>query len=553
MLEINRSLLDSLNTEIKISDSFYACLNEHGLYNSAHFVVRLSPQNHQLLDSGAQKSAEELTWEEVQAYSTYIHETVHWWQHIGSTAGIVLSMCYPGQAHANITHLRKLADSKTVGKSIKDWAEAQAMGGLDNSNELVASANLVVNNVMDLEFFRSMILKPQLLRQMVNDNYFESVGHSFSTAYSVLLQVIETTLGADLPCLPKYNNWPAKIETLTAQERGYYHYKSPIALPPSEISGLTLLEGQARLIQLQFLQLSSQKFNKALNLFDFEKNGYLKGIYGDAFRYFISRTNSEFPSNTYDPIVGLFLLTCDLALNPGEGFPFDISDFENFPLQANPSIRFTRICESIRTDCSYLKTYLNEYSKDEYFYASSKLAESCGYHSPLAILSELAKWPQDESAITSLLKEQETFEFTEANQPVRVIFSHFLRFNQDKLEAPEFFCWSGLFRHTKADPEYNNLWLRNLSLFTDKADDNGIYPRLRKGVSEKNLINTLNSFYGNSINYDLTRQWTIQSGNFKYDYLWLTESFEESVVRDKAQWLFEGLYGITPDTIENIK
>lgn len=552
MLEINSSLLDSFNTELRTPDSFAACLNQRGLYNSAHFVLRLSPVNHELLESGAEKDPKDITWDEIQAYSTYIHETVHWWQHIGSTSGLVMSMCYPGQTHANIKFLRELASSGKVGKSIKAWAEAKMIGGVDHSDALVASANSVVNNVMDLEFFRALILNPERLRDMVKNKYFESVGHSFNITYSILLQVLETTFGGeDLPFLPRYNKWVGVIKDLAEREVGFYHYGSDIILPP--ISGLSLLEGQARFIQLQFLEFASFKFDRPLKLEDYARQGYLDDVYGEAFKYFISSTDSEFPSSVDDPLVGLFLLVCDLSLNPGVGFPFDITDFERFPLEANPSIRFAVFCNAVKNDCSHLKTYLKDYSRDEYFYASSELAQSCGYHSPREILDELNKWVDKEPTMHALMKEQKIFDFNKENQPVRVIFSHFLKFSQDKLEVPEFFCWSGRFRHTHADARYNEIWLRNLSLFTDKADDNGIYPRLREGVNHENLMNTLNNFYGNSINYDLTRQWTLHDGIFKYDFAWLTEKFTQDEVRDKAKWLFENLYGISPDDLEKIK
>ncbi|MDI9250699.1 hypothetical protein QMZ25_19110, partial [Stenotrophomonas sp. RS-48] len=45
------------------------------------------------------------TGEELQAYSTYLHETVHWWQHKGSTSGFVRSLLYPVQTHANMSDL----------------------------------------------------------------------------------------------------------------------------------------------------------------------------------------------------------------------------------------------------------------------------------------------------------------------------------------------------------------------------------------------------------------------------------------------------------------
>ncbi|CDK71709.1 hypothetical protein [Klebsiella pneumoniae IS22] len=38
----------------------------------------------------------------------FFHETIHWWQHVGSVSGIILSLCYPAQIHINHVHLKDL-------------------------------------------------------------------------------------------------------------------------------------------------------------------------------------------------------------------------------------------------------------------------------------------------------------------------------------------------------------------------------------------------------------------------------------------------------------
>jgi hypothetical protein len=65
---------------------FRACLNSHGLYNSVQSVLRLSSEVHRrlaTLRAGIHSSKLSLT--DVRAYSTYLHETTHWWQHVGSS------------------------------------------------------------------------------------------------------------------------------------------------------------------------------------------------------------------------------------------------------------------------------------------------------------------------------------------------------------------------------------------------------------------------------------------------------------------------------------
>jgi hypothetical protein len=83
----------NLITVLEAPATFAAGINAHGPYNTLQFVLRLSPRIHQLLDAvpSGTYSAGGLDGETILAYSTYLHETVHWWQHMGSTTGPVLS------------------------------------------------------------------------------------------------------------------------------------------------------------------------------------------------------------------------------------------------------------------------------------------------------------------------------------------------------------------------------------------------------------------------------------------------------------------------------
>ncbi len=42
------------------------------------------------------------------------------------------------------------------------------------------------------------------------------------------------------------------------------------------------------------------------------------------------------------------------------------------------------------------------------------------------------------------MAENETFDYAPENLPLRVLFSHFLAFNMDRLAKPEFFCLPGV-------------------------------------------------------------------------------------------------------------
>jgi hypothetical protein len=61
--------------------------------------------------------------------STLLHETVHWWQHIGSTYGFILSLNYPVQSHCTHFDLKKLVADDGFKKSVIAQASALSLHG----------------------------------------------------------------------------------------------------------------------------------------------------------------------------------------------------------------------------------------------------------------------------------------------------------------------------------------------------------------------------------------------------------------------------------------
>lgn len=95
---LNRKLVQVSDEHFE-NNSDYESLR--GLYNSMQFVLRLNSDIHDLLDktpTGIIK-ATDIDFDTFQVFSTYLHETVHWWQHMGSTAGLLVSLTYPAQSH----------------------------------------------------------------------------------------------------------------------------------------------------------------------------------------------------------------------------------------------------------------------------------------------------------------------------------------------------------------------------------------------------------------------------------------------------------------------
>jgi hypothetical protein len=144
----------------ELPDELYASPGQKGSYNPLHFVVRLKPEFLSQLDSAQSPyvlASDESSFALASAFSTFFHETIHWWQHIGSTTGFMLSMAYPAQTHVNrpplLTLLREIGPVKSLKK-----ADANARAAF--SREAQKALNIVLNNWHDLEFNRRIIIDP---------------------------------------------------------------------------------------------------------------------------------------------------------------------------------------------------------------------------------------------------------------------------------------------------------------------------------------------------------------------------------------------------------
>lgn len=527
------------------SDIFAATLRGRGLYSTTQFVLRLSPRVHELVDALTTGETEGHDPSELnEAYSTYLHETIHWWQHAGSTSGLFLSLCYPAQCLANITHLREVVRLIGPKKSLKEWAENALKGGMSPNEPALIEANIVVNNTVDKEFYKRFTLKPMSAPSLSDDPYFESVGHSYALAYANTLQALIDSCGFEHGSLPNPDDWIAPLDQLrNAKHEGFYH-GSPIRR--ARIGVYEIYEGQARLSQLQFLQ----SVGGAETCQFYRDNGYFASVYVSAFDEFLRLTELEWPERIDDPLMNIFLLVCDLAINPTRGIPFAIASFEDLLIDLDPGARFTRLSSVIK-DNNTLQTAIIERSREEYISVSKALTEACGYDHPLAALEAISEFMISDKGAQQLMKEWETFEFLESNLPLRVFVAHFLSFSRDKLAHPEFFCWPGAYMGgAQILDVHQKSFERHLSLFSDRGDNDGVFPRAFPDRKREAIQKLLNVFFASTLLYDLTRQWILEDGSFRYDFGWLTGRSDNADLVDWAKKAFESTYGVNPDNFD---
>ncbi|ENM5768243.1 hypothetical protein V4V57_004029 [Vibrio mimicus] len=540
-LKLNKNLLaDQWSSEY--TEDYKSCLNARGMYDSMQFVLRLRPDLHWLLErveSGIVTS-KQYDFETIQAFSTYLHETVHWWQHIGSTSGFILSLSYPSQAHINHKELHDFLKFTGAVKPIKRFNEINSKHFNPQTDEF-KTTNVILNNFHDIEYFKYRVIVPKTAFEFSKEPLFESIGHSFHIAYSSFINLISATVDKKLEFLPDAKNWHIGFGKLRDNKVQGYYYGSDIGLPPVGLKDI--YEGQARFTQIHYLYFAS---GCTLTWSDFESLGMLSGVYYSAFSVFLDLTGSERPESLDHPLIALYLLVLDIAMNPGQGFPFEIENYELFVESVDPGTRFIRLCRVIATRYPDYKTFITDYSSSEYFEVSTKLSQAIGSETPIDISTEVSGWAESRNSLIELMEEEKSFSFSKENQPIRLMLSRFIKYQQDKVKNPAYFCWPGVYCAGDKLTEHSmRTFNEHQALFTDKADGD-IYPRIFPDKEEQLVQDAFNTFYSWIVTYDLCRQWIVTKGDFDYDYWWLTSKYSMDELEDWASKHFEFSYGVKP-------
>lgn len=521
--------------------ALYALSNARGLYNPMHCVVRIRPDLQELLRElpAGVHHARNLTPKTVLAYSTQLHETIHWWQHVGSTIGLLLSLSYPMQAHLNHQYLKESLRAFGPAKPLRRYHL-----DTDHGDEEGRLLNRILNNWHDIEFARRLLLRPTEFAELAKDRYFESIGHALEFTWASLLWLLGATCDREFAVLPDPRKWESAFDELRAKRVEGFYYGSPATLAP--VGAYDLFEGQARMSQLQFLHYASAG---AQDWSDFRAMGMLDEQYFRAFRTFLEFSETSWPGSIDDPIIGLFLLVVDLALNPFEGFPINVRSPSTFLSDVDPGTRFVMMARQVHMRPEF-KTAIQHHSKSEYEEVTNALSATFLWPSPTKVAKHLAKW-ETSPGIAELIAQDNTFQFSDANLPVRVFAGRFLAYQRDKSVCPEALVWPGAWASlapqsaAAVTEQHIQTVMRNAPLFVD-APNGEVRPTLLAGRSEQDVYSTFNRFFSWNASYDLIRQWTVEEGPFDFDFRWITPKAEPREFENWCSNTFEELFGIRP-------
>jgi hypothetical protein len=511
-------------------------------------VLRLSPRIHQTLAglTPGIGSSNQAGFDGAQAMSTYLHETIHWWQHVGSTYGLIFGLNFPVQSHCTHKELKQIATGAGFLKSIRQFVEELGPGQPNAYGTNAGLANFVINQHYDLEAYRLITFGGASAEGAIRNPLFESVGHAFHMTYSNTVNVIGSTVDTTFKIVPNPSSWQDGFKQLKSENHENFVYGQPITLWP--FGSKEIFEGQARFSQIQYIHNAS---GKHFSWEDFRELGWFLPIYIAAFEHFLKLVDERWPADVDSPLVGLFLLICDFSLNPGAGFPFTVDpNFETFLDDVTPAARFVFACKIVLNKFPSMKSAVVHHSREEFENIGGDISNALKEPSPLVISQRLAAWFHKDGPLSDLRREYDSYSFSPVNYSVRFLLAHFLAFQEDKALHPEVFCWPGSWMagqnvHSRAFEFFD----RNGAPFVDREDDDGIFPRIQPGRSEAQIQDALDNFYSNVVVHTMTDEWISEPGPFKYDLSWLTQRANAEEAKQYMTRQFESLYGYHPDDV----
>jgi hypothetical protein len=540
-MKLNPNLLTSEETAFQELESSLNGTGAKGVYNPMQFVIRLRDDINDALKS------EGMSAEKIQAFSTYMHETIHWWQHVGSHLGFLTSLSYPAMAHSAHRDLKIMIEK---GDKVKPLINYDRIAFSENGNTGNIELNTILNYYYDIQYAKLFILDNKYIEKISQDNrFFLCIGHCFHILWSTSIHVVSLSIDPDYSFLPKVNQWPENFKKLADEKALGFDIDSPN--PASTLGTKAIYEGQARFNQLQYLAIA---FDNQYVYEDFRKLGMLHGIYIEAFDFFLQITEIERPADFNNPVIGLFLLLCDIAINPVDGFPFDITHYESFIISNDPGIRFSLLCRAVSQDKNKWAAAVQNYSRDEYIDLTEKLCALIVCPPPIYGSVIVAEWEDNHESVKELLREENEMKYKPENMEIRLFVSKYIRFQQDKLRYPQIFCWTGKSMTVEADQELNfemveSIFNKHQALFIDESDGI-IKPILFENCTEENIDATFQLFYAHNTMHDMIFKWIKENGEFKYDYQWLTNEHSEEDMKNWIRKNFKEVFNIFPEDLK---
>jgi hypothetical protein len=295
-----------------------------------------------------------------------------------------------------------------------------------------------------------------------------------------------------------------------------------------------LLEGQARVSEIQYRDLA----HKDLPWEEANSAGWLEGIYGQAYRVFLQVTGMAPPRSPLEDQVWLFLLLCDIALNPDQGYAFKVEIDDAFPAVVHPGIRFVRLCKAVARDHS-IANRVADLSIDAYQSVTAALCDQLGWRSPNAIHRHVVASLGNVEKFRNTRDDVRAGRWDHHHLPFRLYLCLHEQMLNERIERPHYFCWIANYLSLSNKASMGREadireWLdRNLPPFEMPLGGSLSEIAVSRPDLSRDQEERLISIYFSSLAVtDLQRQWLARSGNMVLSFSWqaqLTPELEEDI------------------------
>ncbi len=461
---------------------------------------------------------DDVTKERLFGWGTYLHENMHWYQCIGTTYGLFRLLSSMAQTHNIFQYSRRINDAILE----KPLYQIVVNHPPDNS-EFRRNLNIAVNTWMDIEFTNAFFESPDRhVDRIAHDHFFGGLDHG-SLIY------LGESLGLLVSCFP--NSEQAERfhqDSRIIIDHGLENAKNhDIFVPP--VGASDIMESAARISEIQYLQHSSgRKYSWSI----YKRMGYLESKYLKAFNTFLQITRLNIGNDPCSSAVNLFLITCDIALNPSHGYPNVLSSWKDFIKEWHPGFRFFCIC-------SYLanrKKLINEVAintESEYKEMINEICNAIGYETPECVAAKCDKM-LTKCGAEILVNQVDTYESDMPNFPVQYVVGKHVKAMRVRQRKPLFLAMPA--NYVEGDRDHQEAIDRLMEILTPpfvRRDYTGIEPVLPRytNIDDKNLKSFHSTFSKWLIMLSLGRQLAAKKGPFKFAHPWTDSTKSEGELR----------------------
>ncbi len=500
------------------------------------------------------------TMNEPKAYAAYFHEMLHWWQHVGTTSGLLYGLAIPAVCQQNYEHIRAaVRQARPLRKPLYRYSMVRAGS---HAADLEMNVNTAVNNWFDVEIGAFLLSSPERAAKLQAKPavlFFDCLGHSIE----MLLTYTVGNLAACLddrrrPVLPDTRGWDAGFNSLRDKGEPGFQHGEPLRLPPFGMQKIQ--EGQAHLLELQYLHLVS---DGRLSWRDFHKDGLLGDEYMQALVYFCEATGLEFPSRPTGGEANLFLILCDISLNPSAGYPDEMVNYRGLLFEISPGIRFLQGCEILGHQhdlCRRLCGEVRPLDGGAYDKVSQAICSVMGVKTPRETARTIVELAARMPSVAALKKDFTgscKFEPNSAgSMPIRYTFLKHLLLMEDKSMHPEIFCWPAwhfalLGRKSRESFDSAKMLLRrHAPPFVSYGMKSPVRYTPQDGADPAGLERVVAAYFKWMVIYDLYTQLIARDGKFCFNYAWLDSTKDQEWYRGWAAKNFSDLIGCDIGAIE---